>query len=151
MKKVALIAVLFSLMSLNANAQWFDLTQNLNRGVVGFPTGLMGYNNVSDMSLSDLSVGISLNVAGVYLDFVYVTSDHMYDSHIGTENSSIFHKYHSTRHRNDFNYVGMLTMAPCKYFEINATFTTHAAYAGIAFNLTNFEYCEIERITTKLI
>ena len=191
MKKVALIAVLFSLMSLSAKAQWFDLTQNLNRGVVGFHTGLVGYNNfndIPDMSLSDLGVGLSLNVAGVYLDFVYVTPDHMYDSHIvmenwddhdafvinvgyqvpiyrnyvfitpligwsrvstgitegnnigvDTENSSIFHKYHSTWHRNDFNYGGMLTVAPCKYFEINAAFTAHAAYAGIAFNLANFE------------
>ena len=191
MKKVAIIAVLFSLMSLSAKAQWFDLTQNLNRGVVGFHTGLVGYNNVNDipdMSLSDLGVGLSLNVAGVYLDFVYVTPDHMYDSHIvmenwddhdafvinvgyqvpiyrnyvfitpligwsrvstgitegnnigvDTENSSIFHKYHSTWHRNDFNYGGMLTVAPCKYFEINAAFTAHAAYAGIAFNLANFE------------
>ena len=89
MKKVALIAVLFSLMSLSAKAQWFDLTQNLNRGVVGFHTGLVGYNNVNDipdMSLSDLGVGLSLNVAGVYLDFVYVTPDHMYDSHIVMEN-----------------------------------------------------------------
>lgn len=191
MKKVALIAVLFSLMSLSAKAQWFDLTQNLNRGVVGFHTGLVGYNNVNDipdLSLSDLGVGLSLNVAGVYLDFVYVTPDHMYDSHVtdtiwndhdafvinigyqipiyknyvfvtpligwsrvstgktegnnigfDTESQSIFHKYHSKWHRNDFNYGGMLTVAPCKYFEINAIFTAHAAYAGIAFNLANFE------------
>ena len=191
MKKVALFAVLFSLMSLSAKAQWFDFSQNINRGVVGFHTGLVGYNNVngiSDMGLSDLGVGLSLNVAGVYADFLYVTPDHMYDSHIvfenwedhdafvinvgyqvpiyrnyvfitpivgwsrvstgitegnnigvDTESSSIFHKYHSTWHRNDFNYGGMLTVVPCKYFEINAAFTAHAAYAGIAFNLANFE------------
>jgi hypothetical protein len=58
---------------------------------------------------------------------------------VDTESRSIFHKYHSTWHRNDFNYGGMLTVAPCKYFEINATFTAHAAYAGIAFNLAEFE------------
>ena len=191
MKKVALITVLFTMMTFSAKAQWFDFSQNMNRGVVGFHTGLVGYrgvNNISDMGLSDLGVGMSLAVCGVYVDFLYVTPDHMYDSHVvqynwddhdafvinagyqipiyknyvfitpligwsrvstgitegnnigvDTESRSIFHKYHSTWHRNDFNYGGMLTVAPCKYFEINATFTAHAAYAGIAFNLAEFE------------
>lgn len=191
MKKVALFAVLFSLMTLNAKAQWFDFSQNMNRAVVGFNTGLVGYheiNDIPDMSLSDLGVGVSLNIAGVYADFIYVSPDHMYDSHVvqfdwedhdafvinvgyqvpiyqnyvfitpiigwsrvstgftegnnigvDTESGSIFHKYQSTWHRNDFNYGGMLTVAPCKYFEINATCTAHAAYAGIAFNLANFQ------------
>ena len=191
MKKVALFVVLFSMMTISAKAQWFDFSQNIKRGVVGFHTGLVGYNNVNDlsgMSLSDLGVGLSLNVAGVYADFLYVTPDHMYDSHVvfenwddhdafvinvgyqipiyqdyvfitpligwsrvstgitegnnigvDTEAGSIFHKYHSTWHRNNFNYGGILTVAPCKYFEINAAFTAHAAYAGIAFNLANFE------------
>ena len=191
MKKVALFVVLFSMVTLSAKAQWFDFSQNMKRGVVGFHTGLVGYrgvNNISDMGLSDLGVGMSLAVCGVYVDFLYVTPDHMYDSHVvqynwddhdafvinagyqipiyknyvfitpligwsrvstgitegnnigvDTESRSIFHKYHSTWHRNDFNYGGMLTVAPCKYFEINATFTAHAAYAGIAFNLAEFE------------
>ena len=179
------------MMSFSVKAQWFDFSQNMKRGVVGFHTGLVGYNDVngiSDMSLSDLGVGLSLNVAGVYADFLYVTPDHMYDSHVVFENwedhdafvinvgyqipiyqdyvfvtpligwsrvstgitegnnigvnpeaRSIYHKYTSTWHRNDFNYGGILTVAPCKYFEINAAFTAHAAYAGIAFNLANFE------------
>lgn len=191
MKKVALFVVLLSMMTISAKAQWFDFSQNMKRGVVGFHTGLVGYrgvNNISDMGLSDLGVGMSLAVCGVYVDFLYVTPDHMYDSHVvqynwddhdafvinagyqipiyknyvfitpligwsrvstgitegnnigvDTESRSIFHKYHSTWHRNDFNYGGMLTVAPCKYFEINATFTAHAAYAGIAFNLAEFE------------
>ena len=182
---------LLAMMSFSVKAQWFDFSQNMTRGVVGFHTGLVGYNNVndlSDMNLSDVGVGLSLNLAGVYADFLYVTPDHMYDSHIvmenwddhdafvinvgyqipiykdyvfitpligwsrvstgitegnnigiDTENQSIFHKYHSTWHRNDFNYGGMLTVVPCKYFEINAAFSAHAAYAGIAFNLANFE------------
>ena len=191
MKKVTVLAVLLSLMTISAKAQWFDLSQNLNRAVVGFHTGLVGYhevNDISEMSLSDLGVGLSFNIAGVYADFLYVTPDHMYDSHIvmtdwedhdafvinvgyqfpvyknyvfitpligwsrvstgitegnnigvDPESRSIFHKYHSTWHRNDFNYGGMLTVVPCKYFDINATFTAHAAYAGISFNLANFE------------
>lgn len=191
MKKVALFAVLFSLMTLSAQAQWFDFSQNQKRAVVGFQTGLVGYhgiNDISDMSFSDLGVGISLNLVGVYADFLYVSPDHMYDSHVvmtdwedhdafvinvgyqvpiyknyvfitpligwsrvstgftegnnigvDPESRSIFHKYHSTWHRNDFNYGGMLTVVPCKYFEINASFTAHAMYAGIAFNLANFD------------
>ena len=190
MKKVALIAVMFSLITLSAKAQWFDFSQNMNRAVVGFNTGLVGYrgiNDLPDMNLSDLGVGLGMSLAGAYIDFVYVTPDHMYDSHvvqtnwedhsalsinvgyqipifsdyvfvtpliglsrvttgytegnnigIDTENHSIFHKYTPTWKRHDFNYGGMLTVVPCRYFEINATFTAHAAYAGIAFNLTNY-------------
>ena len=190
-KKSIILVALLALTVGSAKAQWFDFSQNMNRGVVGFQTGLVGYNNVNDlpdMSLSDVGVGINLNISGVYADFLYVTPDHMYDSHIvmtdwedhdafvinvgyqipiyrnyvfitpligwsrvstgitegnnigiNSENHSIYHKYHSTWHRNDFNYGGMLTVAPCKYFEINATFTAHAAYAGIAFNLANFK------------
>ena len=190
-KKSIILVALLALTVGSAKAQWFDFSQNMNRGVVGFQTGLVGYNNVNDlpdMSLSDVGVGINLNISGVYADFLYVTPDHMYDSHIvqtdwedhdafvinvgyqipiyrnyvfitpligwsrvstgitegnnigiDSENHSIYHKYHSTWHRNDFNYGGMLTVAPCKYFEINATFTAHAAYAGIAFNLANFK------------
>ena len=190
MKKLAIIAVLCSMMTLSAHAQWFDFSENLNRGVIGFNTGLVGYrgiNNIPDMKFSDLGVGVSLNFMGVYADFLYVSPDHMYDSHIvmqdwedhdaftiqlgyqipvyknyvfvtpligwtrvstgvtegnnigvDSESHSIFHKYHSTWHRNDFNYGGMITVVPCKYFEINASFTAHAAYAGIAFNLANF-------------
>jgi hypothetical protein len=83
MKKIALIAVLISMMTFSAQAQWFDFSQNMNRGVVGFHTVLVGYrgvNNIADMSLSDLGVGMSIAVCGVYADFVYVTPDHMYDT-----------------------------------------------------------------------
>ena len=191
MKKIALFAVLFSLTTLSAQAQWFDFSQNLSRGVVGFHTGLVGYkgiNDIPEMKLSDLGVGMNVSLGGVYADFVYVTPDHMYDSHVvmedwedhdafvinvgyqipiykdyvlitpligwsrvstgitegnnigvDTESRSIFHKYHSTWHRNDFNYGGVITLVPCKYFEINLTGTAHAAYAGIAFNLSNFD------------
>ena len=191
MKKVALFVALFSIMTISAKAQWFDFSQNLDRGVVGFHTGLVGYheiNGITEMSLSDLGLGMSLAVGGVYADFVYVSPDHMYDSHIvfedwddhdafvlnlgyqipiyenyvfitpligwtrvstgitegnnigvDTESHSIYHKYHSTWHRNDFNYGGMLTVVPCKYFEINATCTAHAAYAGIAFNIADLQ------------
>ena len=190
MKKVALFAVLFSLMTLSAKAQWFDFSQNLNRGVVGFHVGVIGYRATSESggsNFSDVGAGVSLALAGSYLDFIYVSPDHMYDSHIvmsdwedrdafalnvgyqipiykgyvfvtpligwsrvstgitegnnigvDPENRSIFHKYHSTWRHNSFNYGGMITIVPCKYFELNASFTSHAAYGGISFNLANF-------------
>ena len=191
MKKVALFVVLFSLLSLSAKAQWFDFSQNLNRGVVGFNVGLIGYHangEPGSADFSDLGVGVSLALAGSYLDFMYVSPDHMYDSHVvqydwedhdafvinvgyqipiykhyvlvtpligwcrvstgitegnnigvDPESRSIYHKYHSTWRDNCFNYGGMLTVVPCKYFEINATFSAHAIYGGIAFNLANYE------------
>ena len=126
MKKLAIIAVLCSMMTLSAHAQWFDFSENLNRGVIGFNTGLVGYrgiNNIPDMTFSDLGVGVSLNFMGVYADFLYVSPDHMYDSHIVMQ---------------DWEDHDAFTIQLCKYFEINASFTAHAAYAGIAFNLANF-------------
>ena len=190
MKKFAFLVVLFSMVTLSAQAQWFDFSENYDRATVGFNTGLVGYRSVGtmgDMSLSDLGVGLSFSIMGAYVDFIYVSPDHMYDSHvvqmdwedhdafainlgyqipiyrdylfitpivgwtrvstgftegnnigIDTENHSIYHKYHSTWHRNDFNYGGILTGVPCKWFEINAAFTAHAAYAGVSFNLGNY-------------
>ncbi len=190
-KKSILLVALLAMMSFSVKAQWFDFSENKERFVVGFNTGIVGYHEVNDlpeMSLSDLGVGINLAVSGLYFDFLYVAPDHMYDSHIvmtnwddhdafvinagyqvpiykhyvfvtpmigwsrvstgitegnnigiDTEARSIYHKYHSTWHRNDFNYGGMLTIAPCKYFEINAAFTSHAAYAGISFNIAQFD------------
>ena len=194
MKKVALFAVLFTLMTLSAKAQWFDFSENDDRAVVGINTGLVGYRNVSDLGnaetwdFADVGVGGSIVIAGVYVDFVYVNPDHRFDSHIimgnwddhsaltlnagyqipiykdyvfitpmiglsrvttgytegnnigiDTESQSIYHKYTATWHRNDFNYGAGLTVVPCKWFEINATCTAHAASLGVGFNLMNYK------------
>ncbi len=193
MKKLALIALLFSMMTISAQAQWFDFSQNMKRAVVGVNTGLVGFRSISDLgnaetwNFSDVGVGVSAAIAGIYVDFVYVSPDHRFDSHvvmgnwddhsalpinagyqipiykdyvfitpmigiarvttgytegnnigIDAESNSIYHKYVATWHRNDFNYGAGLTVVPCKWFEINATCTSHAATAGIAFNLMNF-------------
>ena len=90
MKKLAFIAVLFSMMTISAQAQWFDFSENMNRAVVGFNTGLVGFKNVTSSTalvpetwnLSDVGVGLSVAIAGVYVDFVYVNPDHRFDSHI---------------------------------------------------------------------
>ena len=88
MKKIALIAVLLSMMTISAQAQWFDFSENMNRAAVGLNTGLVGYRNVSDLGhadtwdFADVGVGVSFAVAGVYVDFVYVNPDHRFDSHV---------------------------------------------------------------------
>lgn len=90
MKKVALITVLFSMMAISAKAQWFDFNENKDRAVVGVNTGLVGFRNVtsstaldpSTWDLTDIGVGISVAIAGVYVDFVYVNPDHRFDSHV---------------------------------------------------------------------
>lgn len=193
MKKIALIAVLFSMMTISANAQWFDFSENMNRAAVGLNTGLVGYRSVQDLgnaetwNFSDIGVGISVAFAGAYVDFVYVSPDHRFDSHIimgnwddhsaltinagyqipiysnrvfitpmigfsrittgytegnnigvDIESQSIYHKYTATWHRHDFNYGAGLTVVPCKWFEINASCTAHAATLGIGFNVMNF-------------
>lgn len=194
MKKLAFIAVLFSMMTISAQAQWFDFSENTNRAVFGINTGLVGYKNVGDLAIgdtwnfADVGVGLSVAIAGVYVDFVYVNPDHRFDSHIvmgnwedhsaltinagyqipiygnyvfitpmiglarvttgytegnnigiDAETESIYHKYTATWHRNDFNYGAGLTVVPCKWFEINATCTAHAATAGVAFNIMNYQ------------
>lgn len=88
MKKVVLITLLFSMMTISAQAQWFDFSVNKNRAVVGFNVGLVGYRSVQDLGsaetwdFSDVGAGASFAFAGAYLDFVYVIPDHRFDSHV---------------------------------------------------------------------
>lgn len=196
MKKLAIFAVLLSMMTISAQAQWFDFSENTNRAVVGFNTGLVGFKNVTSSTallpetwnLSDIGVGVSVAIMGVYVDFVYVSPDHRFDSHVIMGNwddhsamtinvgyqipiyrnyvfitpmigycrattgytegnnigfdvdaQSIYHKYTAVNKYNDFNYGAGLTVAPCKWFEINLNCTAHAATAGIAVNLMNYQ------------
>lgn len=196
MKKLAIFAVLLSMMTISAQAQWFDFSENTNRAVVGFNTGLVGFKNVTSSTalvpetwnLSDIGVGVSVAIMGVYVDFVYVSPDHRFDSHVimgnwddhsamtlnvgyqipiyrnyvfitpmigycrattgytegnnigfDVEAQSIYHKYTAVNKYNDFNYGAGLTVAPCKWFEINLNCTAHAATAGIAVNLMNYQ------------
>ena len=44
MKKVVLIAVLFSMVTLSAKAQWFDFSQNAYDASVGVNLGMAGYH-----------------------------------------------------------------------------------------------------------
>lgn len=196
MKKLTLIALLISMMTISAQAQWFDFSENMNRAVVGFNTGLVGFRNVtssttldpSTWDLADVGVGVSVAIAGVYAEFVYVNPDHRFDSHIvmgnwedhsaltfnvgyqipiyrdyvfitpmigycrattgytegnnigiDVESQSIYHKYTAVNKYHGFNYGAGLTVVPCKWFEINLNCSAHAATAGIAVNIMNYQ------------
>ena len=188
MKKATLIAVLISMMTISAQAQWFDFSENLNRGTVGFDCGAVGYHSVIGLAdggttYIDFGVGLSVSLYGAYIDCLYATPEHMYDSYIVLHNWDdqdafvinvgyqipiykdyvfitpvvgwsrvstgytegnhvnidpdshvIHHKYHSTWHRNELNYGGIITCCPIKWLDINLGFTDHAAYGGIAVN-----------------
>lgn len=191
MKKLFLSVVLFMALSISANAQWFDFSENNERIAASFYTGLVGYHSVGTIgtdNLADVGVGMGLSFAGVYADFIYVNPDHRFDSRIimgnwddhdafvlnvgyqipiykhyvfitpmigwsrvstgytegnnievNPDSYSIYHKYTSTWHRNEFNYGGIITGAPSKWFEISAAFTAHAVYGGVSFNLVNYQ------------
>lgn len=58
---------------------------------------------------------------------------------IDVENHSIYHKYTVTEATHQFNYGGALTVRPFKRVEIDAIFTSHAAYAGIGIDITSIK------------
>ena len=82
MKKIALFAVLFSLITVNAKAQWFDFSQNKYDASIGFNIGAVGYHfdgSHIDKTYTGLGVGASLSLLGVYLDFIYQSPEHKWD------------------------------------------------------------------------
>ena len=84
MKKLAIFAVLFTMMTVNVQAQWFDLRNNLTDFTIGLNVGTVGYqfNGPIDMTYNGLGVGVSLSVAGVYLDFIYQSPEHRWGNKI---------------------------------------------------------------------
>ena len=167
MKKIGLIALLLSVMTINAQAQWFDFSENTNRAVIGVNTGLVGYSSIDKIAenkewgFTDVGVvnydwddhsALTINAGyqiPIFKDYVFLTPLIGFSratigitegNNIGfdPDSRSIYHKYTVTDSHNYFNYGGMLTVAPCKWFEINATFTAHAAYLGIGVDLMKY-------------
>ncbi len=84
MKKVALFAVMFSLMTLSGKAQWFDFSNN-RRASIGGNLGVVGYDLTSksvEKNLSGFGTGINLSISGLYLDFIYQSPQHRWDRHV---------------------------------------------------------------------
>ena len=82
MKKVTVLAVLLSLMTVSAKAQVFDFTNNLTDVTIGFNIGAVGYdfaNGHIDKTYNGFGTGVSFSLLGVYLDFIYQQPEHKWD------------------------------------------------------------------------
>jgi len=77
MKKSILFAAIVAL-SMTANAQWFDFSQNSNRIGIGLNMGELGRGT----SYTDFGGGVSINILGVYIDYTQAGPDHKYDNHV---------------------------------------------------------------------
>lgn len=92
MKKLTLIAVLISMMTINAQAQWFDFSVNPERAVVGLNVGIGCYDsfgqafNGDTWAATNFGVGACIALAGAYVDFMYVSPDHSHDPLIVQQN-----------------------------------------------------------------
>ena len=90
MKKNIILVALLMAFAFNANAQWFDFSQNNERAGVGFQLGAAGWNS----EYSDFGFGASINIYGVYVDFLQGGPEHKYDNHVTStlyEDSVAFH------------------------------------------------------------
>ncbi|MBR1514853.1 MAG: hypothetical protein IJ622_11285 [Bacteroidales bacterium] len=81
MKKVTVLAVLLSLMTFSAKAQWFDFSNNQTDLTFGVNLGAVGYHfdGQIDKTYADFGTGLSASVLGVYLDFIYQDPEHRWD------------------------------------------------------------------------
>lgn len=84
MKKVALLAVVLSLITMNAKAQWFDFSENSEDLTIGVNIGAVGYhfNGQIDKTYSDLGAGLSFSFLGAYIDFMYQSPEHKFSSKV---------------------------------------------------------------------
>ena len=88
MKKVALFAVLFSMMTISAKAQWFDFSQNMSDVTIGFNAGVVGYHlgdGQIDKTYADFGWGVSFSIIGVYADFIYQCPEHKFGNKISPD------------------------------------------------------------------
>ena len=78
MKKIAILAVLLSMVTASAQAQWFDLSNNAKDFTLGLNLGVVGYhfNGQIDKTYADFGYGISASLGGIYLDFMYQSPEH---------------------------------------------------------------------------
>lgn len=77
MKKSIFIALLM-VATMSASAQWFDFKSNNELAEVGFVTGPVGLK----CNYSGWGYGGSVNICGVYIDFLYTGPEHKFDNHV---------------------------------------------------------------------
>lgn len=84
-KKSFILVVLLAISSFSLKAQLFDFTNNLTDITVGLNVGVVGYDYSPthlDKTYSDLGLGASISVFGVYLDFIYQSPEHKWGNKI---------------------------------------------------------------------
>ena len=84
MKKVTLIVVLLSMMTISAKAQWFNFSNN-KRASIGLNLGCVGYDfsgSGINKQYAGFGIGANLSFAGLYLDFIYQNPEHRWDRKI---------------------------------------------------------------------
>lgn len=81
LKKYLFIFVVAMSLAMPSKAQFFDISQNINRGFLGFQLGEAGHNT----EFADFGFGFSLSVYGVYVDFLLAPPEHESDNHLINE------------------------------------------------------------------
>ena len=91
MKKLIIFATLVATLGLNAQAQWFDFSNNQHDFLVGLTPGVPGFGAGNSPVLygnkpyAGLGVGVSISIMGIYLDCLVNGPDNKYDNHVRDE------------------------------------------------------------------
>lgn len=78
MNKKLILTALLAVMTVAAQAQWFDFSNNNRRLGIGFQLGPSAVGT----QYSDFSLGASMNLLGVHIDFLSIRPEHQYDNHV---------------------------------------------------------------------
>ena len=90
MKKVALFMALFTMVTLSAKAQWFNLSNNMNDVTIGLNLGAVGYDfdgRQINNAYNGFGIGASFSLLGVYVDFIYQSPETVLSTMIMTSNT----------------------------------------------------------------
>ena len=77
-KSIIIVALMAMFMGASAQSHWFNFANNKDRFGVGFNCGLVGWHT----EFSDFGAGASINVMGVYLDYMQAGPKYKYDNHV---------------------------------------------------------------------
>lgn len=87
-KRSFIIVALLAMMSLSVKAQWFDFSENMQDATIGVNIGAVGYHfngkNI-DNTYTGVGFGLSVSLAGVYVDFIHQQPEHRWDRTITAE------------------------------------------------------------------
>lgn len=85
MKKTLLLFAMGVMLSMNANAQWLDFSNNTGRLGVGLQLGQTGIGT----NFTQFGWGISFDVYGVYIDFISAGPMYKYDNHVNVGSTAM--------------------------------------------------------------